>query len=129
MLFLISFPLLNWMGSAISFRESVVLSWSGLRGAVGISLALFILLDDQISDQSFGTLTFFHMGCVAFLTIILQGTTMKPLLQVPFPSHPSVPHDLLTLAAQVCLQKLHIENLRTLQLETGAEFAQACKPK
>lgn len=59
---------------------------------MGLSLALFVLLDDQISDQRFRTLTFFHMGCVTFLTIVLQGTTMKPLLQVdtpPLPAHPA----------------------------------------
>lgn len=78
----LAWPLLNWWGYVISPQEAVVLSWSGLRGAVGISLALYILLDDQISDLRYRTLTFFHMGCVAFLTIVLQGTTMKPLLQV-----------------------------------------------
>lgn len=75
-------PLLNYWGYVITPKEAVVMCWSGLRGAVGLSLALFILLDDQIADRRFRTLTFFHMGCVAFLTIILQGTSMKPLLQV-----------------------------------------------
>jgi hypothetical protein len=56
--------------------------------AVGLALALFILLDNQISDERFRTLTFFFMGCVAFLTIVIQGTTMKPLLQVPSPPPP-----------------------------------------
>ena len=75
-------PLLNSWGYVITSREAVVLCWSGLRGAVGLSLALFILLDGNISDLRYRTLTFFHMGCVAFLTIIFQGTSMKPLLQV-----------------------------------------------
>ena len=79
---LMAWPLFSWWGSITSFKETIVLAWSGLRGAVGLSLALFILLDDQIADQSYRTLTFFHMGCVAFLTIVLQGTTMRPLLQV-----------------------------------------------
>ncbi len=55
---------------------------SGLRGAVGLSLSLFVLLDQKISDDRFRTLAFFHMGVVAFLTTLIQGTTMKPLLQV-----------------------------------------------
>ena len=75
-------PLLNACGYMISSKEAVILCWSGLRGAVGLSLALFILLDANISDLRYRTLTFFHMGCVAFLTIIFQGTSMKPLLQV-----------------------------------------------
>lgn len=79
---IMSWPLLNGLGYPVQPQEAVVLCWSGLRGAVGLSLALFVLLDGQIPDQRFRTLTFFHMGCVAFLTIILQGTSMKPLLQV-----------------------------------------------
>lgn len=82
-MFLISWPILRWTGSVVSFKEAVVLCWSGLRGAVGLSLALFILLDDQIADEKYRTLTFFFMGCVTFLTIVLQGGTMGPLLQVP----------------------------------------------
>ena len=81
-MFLISWPFLRWTGSVVSSKEAVVLCWSGLRGAVGLSLALFILLDDQIADEKYRTLTFFNMGCVTFLTIVLQGATMAPLLQV-----------------------------------------------
>ena len=58
---------------------------SGLRGAVGLSLSLFVLLDNQISDQRFRTLSLFFMGCIAFLTTIIQGTTMGPFLQVRSP--------------------------------------------
>ena len=79
---MICWPLLNALGYVIQPREAIVLCWSGLRGAVGLSLALFVLLDGQIPNRRFRILTFFHMGCVAFLTIILQGSSMKPLLQV-----------------------------------------------
>lgn len=49
---------------------------------MGLSLSLFVLLDQKISDGRFRTLSFFHMGVVAFLTTLIQGATMKPLLQV-----------------------------------------------
>ena len=55
---------------------------SGLRGAVGLSLSLFVLLDNQIADVRYRTLSLFFMGCVAFLTTLVQGTTMGPFLQV-----------------------------------------------
>lgn len=55
---------------------------AGLRGAVGLSLSLFVLLDQKIADTRFRTLSFFFMGIIAFLTTLVQGTTMKPLLQV-----------------------------------------------
>ena len=55
---------------------------SGLRGAVGLSLSLFVLLDEKISDSRYRTLSFFFMGIIAFLTTLIQGTLMTPLLQV-----------------------------------------------
>ena len=54
---------------------------SGLRGAVGLSLSLFVLLDNQISNERYRTLSLFFMGCTAFLTTLVQGTTMGPFLQ------------------------------------------------
>lgn len=55
---------------------------SGLRGAVGLSLSLFVLLDQKISDSRYRTLSFFFMGIIAFLTTLIQGTSMGPILQV-----------------------------------------------
>ena len=59
-----------------------VLRRSGLRGAVGLSLSLFVLLDEKIADSRYRTLSFFFMGITAFLTTLIQGTSMGPLLQV-----------------------------------------------
>jgi NhaP-type Na+/H+ and K+/H+ antiporter len=36
--------------------------WAGLRGAVGLSLSLFVLLDNSIEDLRYRTLSFFFMG-------------------------------------------------------------------
>ena len=58
---------------------------SGLRGAVGLSLSLFVLLDQKISDSRYRTLSFFFMGITAFLTTLIQGTSMGPILQVGLP--------------------------------------------
>ena len=55
---------------------------SGLRGAVGLALSLFVLLDDAIGDKRFRVLTFFYMGAMAFLTLMVQGTTTPLLLRV-----------------------------------------------
>jgi NhaP-type Na+/H+ and K+/H+ antiporter len=81
-MFVVFWPLLKNLGYGLDVKQALVLSWSGLRGAVGLSLSLFVLLDGQISDTRFRTLAFFHMGAVAFLTLIIQGTTMAPLLTV-----------------------------------------------
>ena len=62
---------------------------AGLRGAVGLSLSLFVLLDRQISDLRFRSLAVFFMGAQALLTLVIQGTTMPWLLQARKPHMPN----------------------------------------
>jgi NhaP-type Na+/H+ and K+/H+ antiporter len=42
--------------------------WGGLRGAVGMVMALFIFLDDKIHDNKFRSYCIFYMGTIAFFT-------------------------------------------------------------
>ena len=80
-MFALFWPALKRMGYGISMREAVVLSWSGLRGAVGLALSLFVLLDPLIANQQFRVLSFFFMGAITLLTLLVQGCTMTPLLR------------------------------------------------
>ena len=73
---------MNIRGYHLDRKECTVLGWSGLRGAVGLALGLQIYGDTEIHDEEFRTKQFFHIGCVAVLTILLQGSTMKLLLHV-----------------------------------------------
>lgn len=41
----ILWPMLSRTGYGLDWREGVVLVWAGLRGAVGLSLSLFVLLN------------------------------------------------------------------------------------
>lgn len=70
----------------MDFKECIVLGWSGLRGAVGLALGLQIYGDTALHDESFRAKQFFHIGCVAVLTILVQGSTTKKLLDVSFHS-------------------------------------------
>ncbi len=58
-------PLLRRTGYGLSWREGVVLWWSGLRGAVGLALSLYLLLDDLILDLRYRTVAFLFMGLMA----------------------------------------------------------------
>ena len=42
---LVLWPALSRVGYGLDWREGVVLVWAGLRGAVGLSLSLFVLLN------------------------------------------------------------------------------------
>lgn len=76
------YPILKMTGYSITWRKVLVMVWAGLRGAVGLALALFILLDNEISDAAFRVRAFFFMGLIAAITIVVQGTTTGLLLQV-----------------------------------------------
>ncbi len=62
--------------------------WAGLRGAVGMTIALFILLDAKIGDAAFKAHCVFYMGTMAFATVLVNGGTTKALLRhLGFTSH------------------------------------------
>ena len=62
---LVMAPLLRRTGYGLNWREGVVLWWSGLRGAVGLALSLYLLLDDLIPDIRYRTVSFLFMGLMA----------------------------------------------------------------
>ncbi|MGB2956193.1 MAG: Na+/H+ antiporter [Anaerolineales bacterium] len=67
---------LSWIGSGVPMRYKHILYWGGLRGAISLALALSlpVSLGDQrtvIQSMAFGVVLF---------TLLVQGSTMKPLI-------------------------------------------------
>merc|ERR1719469_99129 len=54
--------------------------WSGLRGAVGLALAIMVDAEPGISKRD-GSLIMFHVGGMAALTMIVNATSTAPLLK------------------------------------------------
>lgn len=75
------YPLLKRMGYGLNWRDAVVMVWGGLRGAVGLALALIVKLDSNIKDEHFQSLVVFHMGLMATATLLVNGTSMPFLLR------------------------------------------------
>ncbi len=48
-------PLLSKIGYPISWKQSLVITWGGLRGAVGLSLALVVLQTPGIPLDTIGS--------------------------------------------------------------------------
>lgn len=74
------YPVVSRIGLKSSWKEAIFLSYGGLRGAVGISLA--IALDDEVfrntEDPTFrlySTKLFGMTGGIAFLTLFINGST------------------------------------------------------
>ncbi|CAA7400804.1 unnamed protein product [Spirodela intermedia] len=77
------YPFLQYFGYGLDWKESMILIWSGLRGAVALSLALSRASDSQHSvdlKPEVGTLFVFFTGGIVFLTLIINGSTTQFLL-------------------------------------------------
>lgn len=80
------YPVFSSIGLKSSWQEAVFMSYGGLRGAVGISLA--IALDDEVfrntKDEEFrdnSTKLFGMVGGIAFLTLFINGSTAGMFLK------------------------------------------------
>jgi hypothetical protein len=67
----------NYTGYPLSWRSALVMVWGGLRGAVGMVMALFIFLDTRIHDSRFKSYCIFYMGTMAFFTVLINGGSTK----------------------------------------------------
>lgn len=64
-----------------SWRVVTVIGWAGMRGIV--SLAAALALPYTLGDQPFPQrgATIFFTVCVVFVTLVLQGLTLRPLIE------------------------------------------------
>ncbi|XP_024527441.1 sodium/hydrogen exchanger 8 [Selaginella moellendorffii] len=77
------YPGLSYYGYGLSFKEALILVWSGLRGAVALALSLSV--KESENDQSVAgriqAKFVFFTGGVVFLTLIVNGTSTQFLLK------------------------------------------------
>ncbi|KAL6623724.1 hypothetical protein ACP70R_033603 [Stipagrostis hirtigluma subsp. patula] len=80
------YPLLRHFGYGLDLKEATILVWSGLRGAVALSLSLSVKrTSDAVQPYlkpEVGTMFVFFTGGIVFLTLILNGSTTQFLLHL-----------------------------------------------
>lgn len=76
---LVLLPALKRLGYGLAGKEACVLVYAGLRGAVGLVLAL-ILANNPCVESVTRDLFSFHMAGIAALTLLINGTTTKALV-------------------------------------------------
>jgi sodium/hydrogen exchanger 10/11 len=80
------YPLISVIGIGTSWQEAMFMSYSGLRGAVGLALALSLFSEvyeftrDTVY-RDFAAKVFFLTGGIAMLTLIINAPTCGPLLK------------------------------------------------
>lgn len=73
------YPVMKRLGYGLTRRESVILTWGGLRGALAITLALMVSYTPAIPEDIRSQVLFFTAGIVT-LTLCINATTMRALL-------------------------------------------------
>mmetsp|Transcript_133139 Transcript_133139/g.265631 ORF Transcript_133139/g.265631 Transcript_133139/m.265631 type:complete len:932 (-) Transcript_133139:188-2983(-) len=81
-------PFLNLIGPKITWREALVMTWSGLRGAVGLILAIIVDEQEEISREM-GAKFLFHIGGIAMMTISINASLCPLLLRTLSLTRPS----------------------------------------
>lgn len=73
------YPVMKRLGYGLTRRESVILTWGGLRGALAMTLALMVSYTPAIPEDIRSQVLFFTAGIVT-LTLCINATTMRVLL-------------------------------------------------
>ncbi|KAK4754515.1 hypothetical protein SAY87_002619 [Trapa incisa] len=81
---LVLFPFLRYFGYGLDWKEATILTWSGLRGAVALSLSLSVKRSSGTASLSSetGTMFVFFTGGIVFLTLIINGSTTQFILHL-----------------------------------------------
>lgn len=77
------FPALSNVGLKCSQNDAIFMSWAGLRGALGMALALIVngeRSEEHLHKKDSDRL-FFFVGGIAALTLIINATTSKFVLE------------------------------------------------
>ncbi|XP_039033847.1 sodium/hydrogen exchanger 8-like [Hibiscus syriacus] len=77
------YPFLRYFGYGLDLKEAAILIWSGLRGAVALSLSLSVKRSSDSSpyiSSETGSLFIFFTGGIVFLTLIVNGSTTQFIL-------------------------------------------------
>ncbi len=72
-------PIIRKSGYGLSFKESIILGWGGLRGALGMSMALMVCYTPSIPEDVRNDILLYTAGVVT-LTLCINATTSKWLL-------------------------------------------------
>ena len=73
------YPMMRRIGYGIAWKDSIVLWWGGLRGAVALALSLIVAIDNRIALEPRNQLLSLTAGIV-ILTSLINATTVRWLI-------------------------------------------------
>ncbi|XP_059161928.1 sodium/hydrogen exchanger 10-like isoform X2 [Physella acuta] len=75
-------PILKRLGYGLTWQDGLVCTWSGLRGAIGLALALIIFKSEKepLCNHNVGGKILFHVSLIVVATLLINATTVSHLL-------------------------------------------------
>jgi len=73
------YPALKRLGYSTNPKDTFFMGWGGLRGAVGLALAIYV--KGHIEDEKAGDQLVFHIAGVSFLTLVVNGASSAYILR------------------------------------------------
>ena len=77
----IFWPILNCIGYRITWKEYIIMGWSGLRGAIALAIGLIVSLDYRLPEV-FRNLSILYISGVIIFTVLIQGMTLKLVMRL-----------------------------------------------
>ena len=81
LMIIILYPLIRWSGLNPSWKDCIILVWSGLRGSMSLILVLIVYADSRI-DSVTRDQFLFHVSMIVLLTLVINGTSSKFLVKL-----------------------------------------------
>ncbi|XP_041472513.1 sodium/hydrogen exchanger 10-like [Lytechinus variegatus] len=110
-------PILSRIGYGLTWRNAVIMTWGGLRGAVGLALALVV--ENLAGDNVIGSKFLFHTAGIVVLTLVINATTIQTLLKMLGMSDISIPKRLAMAGA---VRRIHEGQNRTFNMLKADRF-------
>ena len=74
-------PLINKSGYPLNWKDVIVLSYGGVRGSLGLALALIIYRDDGYNER-FKDIVLFFVAVMIVLSVIFNGLTIGYVMRL-----------------------------------------------
>lgn len=118
------YPVMKRLGYGLTKRESVILTWGGLRGALAMTLALMVSYTPAIPEDIRSQILFFTAGIVT-LTLCINATTMRALLNRLGLTHVPSARTMLAYRTEKSIREnseKYLEGLKKREVLEGANW-------
>ncbi|XP_055946054.1 sodium/hydrogen exchanger 10-like isoform X2 [Argiope bruennichi] len=117
------YPLLKCTGYGITWKESIVLAWGGLRGAVGAALALMFASNPKVNKSEDTSKVLVQVSGIIILTLIINANTVKSIMKLIRFKDVTLVHRLSMGNAIACVSEVREKSIRICKKDSKYQKA------